>query len=124
MTDVKKTTITVDSKEYLYEDLPPNQQALIQHLVDLGAKIAAEQKLIEQYRESHDSFLTKLRLAIQIADGLSDVVGDVIDAASDVAHVVKDAEVVPASKVIAAVAAPSLNSSKWPGNSTHLGELV
>ena len=56
----KKTPITINGKEYVYEDLTQEQQALFNHCVDLDRKIASSQFGLEQLMFGKQAFMAKL----------------------------------------------------------------
>ena len=56
----KKTPVTINDKEYLFEDLTQEQQALFNHIIDLNRKIASSQFNLDQLQVGRQAFLTML----------------------------------------------------------------
>jgi len=60
--DDEKQMITIDGKEYDYDELENNEQYLVNQIRDLNAKIAQAQFGLDQIRVAQDSF-TKMLIA-------------------------------------------------------------
>jgi len=60
--DDEKQMITIDGKEYDYDELENNEQYLVNQIRDLNAKIAQAQFGLDQLRVAQDSF-TKILIA-------------------------------------------------------------
>jgi len=60
--DDEKQIITIDGKEYDYDELENNEQYLVNQIRDLNAKIAQAQFGLDQLRVAQDSF-TKMLIA-------------------------------------------------------------
>jgi len=58
----EKQMITIDGKEYDYDELENNEQYLVNQIRDLNAKIAQAQFGLDQLRVAQDSF-TKILIA-------------------------------------------------------------
>ena len=58
----EKQMITIDGKEYDYDELENNEQYLVNQIRDLNAKIAQAQFGLDQIRVAQDSF-TKMLIA-------------------------------------------------------------
>jgi len=58
----EKQMITIDGKEYDYDELENNEQYLVNQIRDLNAKIAQAQFGLDQLRVAQDSF-TKMLIA-------------------------------------------------------------
>ena len=56
----KKTPITVNGKEYQFEDLTQEQQTLFNHCVDLDRKIASAAFNLDQLSVGKDAFIKLL----------------------------------------------------------------
>ena len=61
MENIKKNQVTIDEVEYAFEDMTPEQQAMVNHLIDLDRKIGSSQFNIEQLQVGKQAFLTMLR---------------------------------------------------------------
>jgi hypothetical protein len=55
-----KTPITINEKEYQFEDLTQEQQALFNHCVDLDRKIASAQFNLDQLSVGKSAFIKML----------------------------------------------------------------
>ena len=56
----KKTPITINNKEYQFEDLTPEQQTLFNHCIDLDRKIASAAFNLDQLNVGKDAFIKML----------------------------------------------------------------
>jgi hypothetical protein len=57
----KKTPITINEVEYLFEDLTKEQQALFNHCVDLDRKISSAQFNLDQLQVGKNAFFAMLK---------------------------------------------------------------
>ena len=60
----KKTPITINEKEYLFEDLTDEQKALFNHCVDLDRKINSAQFNLDQLNVGKHAFIKLLEEAL------------------------------------------------------------
>ena len=60
----KKTPITINEKQYLFEDMTQEQQLLCNHCFDLDRKIASAQFNIDQLSVGKDAFIKMLEEAL------------------------------------------------------------
>ena len=56
----EKTPITINEKEYLFEDLTQEQQVLFNHCVDLDRKISSAQFNLDQLSVGKGAFIKML----------------------------------------------------------------
>jgi hypothetical protein len=56
----EKTPITINEKEYSFEDLTQEQQVLFNHCIDLDRKIASSQFNLEQLSVGKQAFFKML----------------------------------------------------------------
>jgi hypothetical protein len=56
----KKTPVTVNGKEYQFEDMTAEQQMLCNHCFDLDRKIASAQFNLDQLSVGKDAFIKML----------------------------------------------------------------
>lgn len=56
----KKTPITINDKEYQFEDLTSEQQVLFNHCIDLDRKIASSQFNLDQLSVGKNAFIKML----------------------------------------------------------------
>lgn len=64
----KKTPVTVNGKEYVLEDMTPEQQMLCNHCFDLDRKIASAQFNLDQLSVGKDAFIKMLEEALSKVD--------------------------------------------------------
>jgi hypothetical protein len=60
----EKTPVTVNGKEYQFEDMTQEQQVLTNHCFDLDRKIASAQFNIDQLNVGKDAFIKLLEAAL------------------------------------------------------------
>jgi hypothetical protein len=60
----KKTPITINDKEYLFEDMTQEQQMLCNHCLDLDRKIASASFNLDQMQIGKDAFIKMLEAAL------------------------------------------------------------
>lgn len=65
MEENKKTSITIDGEEYKFEDMKEDQQAIINHIVDLDRKLNAARFNIDQLNVSRDAFFNMLKTSLE-----------------------------------------------------------
>lgn len=66
----KKTPITIDGKEYQYEDMTAEQQTLVNHLVDLDRKLNSAKFNLDQLQVGRNSFMSMLTESLSKEDDL------------------------------------------------------
>ena len=64
----KKTPITIDDKEYFYEDLTEEQQIIVNHISDLQRKIQSSEFNLQQLAFGKDAFVKALKEALDNID--------------------------------------------------------
>lgn len=64
MAETKKTTITLDEVEYIFEDMTPQQQAMVNHISDLDRKIGTSQFNLDQLNVGKNAFVNLLKEAL------------------------------------------------------------
>jgi hypothetical protein len=64
MAEQKKTPIVIDDVEYVFEDMTPEQQLLVNHVADLDRKIASSQFNLDQLQVGKDAFVQRLKAAL------------------------------------------------------------
>jgi hypothetical protein len=60
----KKTPITINDKEYQFEDLTSEQQVLFNHCIDLDRKIGSAQFNLDQLMVGKQAFIKMLEEAL------------------------------------------------------------
>jgi len=61
MENIKKNQVTIDNVEYAFEDMTTEQQAMVNHLVDLDRKIGSSQFNLDQLNVGKQAFLSMLK---------------------------------------------------------------
>lgn len=61
----KKTPITINEVEYLFEDLTKEQQTLFNHCVDLDRKIGSAQFNLDQLAVGKEAFIKRLEESLK-----------------------------------------------------------
>ena len=56
----KKTPITINDKEYMFEDMTDEQKQLVNHIADLDRKVISSQFNLEQLQFGKQAFVDKL----------------------------------------------------------------
>jgi hypothetical protein len=68
MENIKKNQVTIDDVEYAFEDMKPEQQTMVNHLIDLDRKIGSTQFNLDQLNVGKQAFLTMLRDSLNKVD--------------------------------------------------------
>lgn len=68
MAETKKTTITIDDVEYIFEDMTQKQQVMVNHIADLDRKIGSSQFNLDQLNVGKDAFIKMLKEALTATD--------------------------------------------------------
>jgi len=66
MENIKKNQVTIDDVEYAFEDMTQEQQAMVNHLIDLDRKIGSSQFNLDQLNVGKQAFLTMLRDSLKV----------------------------------------------------------
>ena len=66
----KKTPITIDGKEYHYEDMTAEQQMLVNHLIDLDKKQNTMRFNLDQLQVGRNAFMSMLTESLSKTDDL------------------------------------------------------
>jgi restriction endonuclease S subunit len=61
MEKINKNQVTIDDVNYDFEDMKPEQQAMVNHLVDLDRKISSTAFNLDQLQVGKNAFLSMLR---------------------------------------------------------------
>ena len=61
MAEKKTTPVTIDGKEYVFEDMTQEQQTLVNHVADLDRKINSTQFNLDQLRIGQQAFVNLLK---------------------------------------------------------------
>lgn len=68
MEKINKNQVTIDDVNYDFEDMKPEQQAMVNHLVDLDRKISSTAFNLDQLQVGKNAFLTMLRESLAKKD--------------------------------------------------------
>ena len=68
MAETKKTPITIDDVEYVFEDMTPQQQVMVNHISDLDRKIGSSQFNLDQLNVGKQAFVKLLKEALEAVD--------------------------------------------------------
>jgi hypothetical protein len=60
----EKTPITVNDKEYLFEDLTDQQQAMVNHINDLDRKLSSARFNLDQLAFGREAFISALATSL------------------------------------------------------------
>jgi hypothetical protein len=66
MENIKKNQVTIDDVEYEFSNMKPEQQAMVNHLIDLDRKIGSSQFNLDQLNVGKQAFLTMLRDSLKV----------------------------------------------------------
>ena len=78
----EKTPVTINDKEYNFEDLTEEQQVLFNHVIDLNRKIASAQFNLDQLGVGRQAFLNLLTESINKAESTEVMDGQVVEPAT------------------------------------------
>jgi len=56
-----KNPVTIDGVEYIFEDMTPEQQTLLNHVVDLERKLNSAKFNVDQLQVGRDAFFKMLK---------------------------------------------------------------
>ena len=65
MGNKEKTPVVLDDIEYMYEDMTPQQQALVNHIQDLDRKIGSMAFNLDQLNVGKAAFIKLLKEALE-----------------------------------------------------------
>ena len=68
MENIKKNQVTIDDVEYAFEDMKPEEQQMVNHLIDLDRKIGSTQFNLDQLNVGKQAFLTMLKESLAKAE--------------------------------------------------------
>jgi len=60
----KKTPITINDKEYMVEDLTPEQQTMLNHINDLDRKLSSARFNLDQLAIGREAFINMLAKSV------------------------------------------------------------
>jgi ribosomal protein L24 len=59
-----KNPVTIDGVEYIVEDMTPEQQTLLNHVIDLERKLNSAKFNVDQLQVGRDAFFSLLKTAL------------------------------------------------------------
>jgi hypothetical protein len=65
MGEKKITPVTIDNKEYVFEDMTQEQQTLVNHVADLDRKISSTQFNLDQLKVGQQAFIQLLKESLE-----------------------------------------------------------
>ena len=65
MAKKEKTPITIDDKEYFFEDLTQDQQTIVNHISDLSRKIQTSEFNLQQLSVGKQAFVNALKQSLE-----------------------------------------------------------
>ena len=64
MENIKKNQVTIDDVEYAFEDMKPEQQAMVNHIADLDRKIGSTAFNLDQLQVGKQAFIDMLKKSL------------------------------------------------------------
>jgi len=64
MGEKKTNPVTIDGVEYIFEDMTPEQQTLLNHVIDLERKLNSAKFSVDQLQVGRDAFFNLLKTAL------------------------------------------------------------
>lgn len=65
MAEKKTTPVTIDGKEYVFEDMTEKQQVLFNHCLDLDRKISSTAFNLDQLNVGKQAFIERLKASLE-----------------------------------------------------------
>jgi hypothetical protein len=65
MAEKKTTPVTIDGKEYVFEDMTQEQQTLVNHVADLDRKISSTTFNLDQLKVGQQAFIQLLKESLE-----------------------------------------------------------
>ena len=65
MAEKKTTPVTIDGKEYAFEEMTQEQQALVNHVADLDRKISSTTFNLDQLKVGQQAFIQLLKESLE-----------------------------------------------------------
>tara|TARA_B110000879_G_scaffold165891_1_gene214400 strand:- start:596 stop:820 length:225 start_codon:yes stop_codon:yes gene_type:complete len=73
MGEKKTTPITINDTEYLFEDLTPEQQSMVNHVADLDRKISSTQFNLDQLSVGRQAFMNMLTQQLEVTEAVEEI---------------------------------------------------
>lgn len=68
MGEKKTTPVTIDGKEYQFEDLTKEQQTLVNHVADLDRKLSSAKFNLDQLQVGRNAFFDMLKSSLKASE--------------------------------------------------------
>lgn len=65
MGEKKITPVTIDGKDFVFEDMTQEQQTLVNHVADLDRKISSTQFNLDQLKVGQQAFIQLLKESLE-----------------------------------------------------------
>ena len=65
MGEKKTNPLTIDGVEYIFEDMTPEQQTMLNHVVDLERKLNSAKFNVDQLQVGRDAFFNLLKTSLE-----------------------------------------------------------
>jgi uncharacterized protein YlzI (FlbEa/FlbD family) len=65
MAEKKTTPVTIDGKEYVFEDMTQEQQTMVNHVADLERKIGSTTFNLDQLKVGQQAFIKLLKESLE-----------------------------------------------------------
>jgi len=65
MAEKKTTPVTIDGKEYVFEEMTQEQQTLVNHVADLDRKISSTTFNLDQLKVGQQAFIQLLKESLE-----------------------------------------------------------
>ena len=65
MGEKKTNPVTIDGVEYIFEDMTPEQQTLLNHVIDLERKLNSAKFNVDQLQVGRDAFFGLLKTSLE-----------------------------------------------------------
>jgi hypothetical protein len=65
MAEKKTTPVTIDGKEYVFENMTQEQQTLVNHIADLDRKISSTAFNLDQLKVGQQAFIQLLKESLE-----------------------------------------------------------
>ena len=73
MGEKKTTPISINDTEYLFEDLTPEQQTMVNHVADLDRKISSTQFNLDQLSVGRQAFMNMLTQQLEVDEAVEEI---------------------------------------------------
>jgi hypothetical protein len=70
----KKTPITIDDKQYVFEEMTQDQQAMVNHIADLDRKLDSARFNLDQLSVGKQAFVNMLKTSLETPVEIAEVV--------------------------------------------------